>query len=262
MSSGRSSGWHPEMREHRLFCAGPLAPGQTVNLPDTTAQRIRHVLRWPVGQVFTLFDGSGYDYTAELVVCNKKITQARTGDRIRQESPPTLSIQLALGILRGERMDFSLQKAVELGVNTITPLFTRRTLVQLQGTQLTRREAHWQGVIRHACEQSGRSLLPAQQPAQPFASWCKQVDQAATTLLLDPQAKRHLTQVDRPAHSVLIAVGPEGGLTSVEREQAVQHGFTPVRLGPRILRAETAPLAALAAIQTLWGDYREPPEAS
>jgi 16S rRNA (uracil1498-N3)-methyltransferase len=243
------------MREQRLFSADRLIPGQTVILSDVVAQRIRHVLRWSIGQVFTLFDGSGGDYAAELITCNKKTVQALVGACIRQETPPALKIQLALGILRSERMDFSLQKAVELGVQTITPLFTQRTLVQLRGPQLTRREAHWQGVIRHACEQSGRSLIPQQQSAQTFANWLQQLDTSHTLLLLDPHAEQHLAQVHQPAHSVVITVGPEGGLAAEERAQAMQYGLTPVRLGPRILRAETAPLAALAAIQTLWGDY-------
>ncbi len=256
ISTGKSGGWHPEVREHRFFYDGSLTPGQTVTLPDAAGQRIRHVLRWSIGQVFVLFNGNGRDHAAELVTCSKKTVRAQVATCIRQETPPALRIHLALGILRGERMNFSLQKAVELGVQTITPLFTQRTLVQLRGTQLTRRTAHWQGVIRHACEQSGRSLLPEQRPAHAFADWLAQPDQAAgTMLLLDPQAESHLPQINRPAHSVLLMVGPEGGLTSTERAQAIQYGVTPIRLGPRILRAETAPLAALAAIQTLWGDY-------
>ncbi len=256
ISTGRSGDWRPEVREHRFFYDGSLTPGQIVTLPDAAGQRIRHVLRWSLGQVLILFNGSGYDHSAELVTCSKKAVRARVGPCIRQESPPVLRIHLALGILRGERMDFSLQKAVELGVQTITPLFTQRTLIQLSGAPLARRIAHWQGVIRHACEQSGRSLLPEQRPAHSFADWLAQPEQAADTmLLLDPQAESHLPQINQPARSVLITVGPEGGLTTTERAQAIQHGMMPVRLGPRILRAETAPLAALAAIQALWGDY-------
>lgn len=253
-NTGRSGVWHPEVREHRFFYDGSLTPGQTVTLPDATGQRIRHVLRWTSGQVFTLFDGSGCDYAAELVMCSKKVVQAKTGACIRREAPPALSIHLAMGILRSERMDFSLQKSVELGVQVITPLFTQRTLIQLRKAHLARREAHWRGIICHACEQSGRSLLPEQQPAQSFVKWLTQLDTADTLLLLDPQAELCLPQISRPDHSILVTVGPEGGLTSAEREQAIQNGLTPVRLGPRILRAETVPLATLAAIQALWGD--------
>ncbi len=153
-------------------------------------------------------------------------------------------------------MEYSLQKAVELGVTKITPLFTQRTLVQLKAQKLQRRQAHWQGIIQHACEQSGRSVLPEQQPAQTFTDWITQLKITETTaLLLDHRAEHSLAQIARPQSDVMILVGPEGGLTETERTQAKQQGFMPIRLGPRILRTETAPLAALAAIQMLWGDF-------
>lgn len=245
------------MREHRLYHNQPIATGQTITLDANTSKRIRQVLRLKPGQTLSVFDGSGNDYMAELTRCAKQAVQIRVGACIRHETPPALKLQLALGITRGEKMDYSLQKAVELGVMTIIPLFTQRTLVQLQGQKLYRRQAHWQGVIQHACEQTGRSILPEQQPAQTLTEWLAQHPSNDTqALLLDPHAEQTLTRLPRPDNNpVLVLVGPEGGLASTERTAALQQGFTPVRLGPRILRTETAPLAALAAIQTLWGDY-------
>lgn len=244
------------MREHRFFQAQPLPTGQTITLDDPASHRIRHVLRLKVGTSITLFNGNGHDYAAELTACHTASTQACIGPIIREEVPSTLHIHLALGITRGERMDFSLQKAVELGVLEITPLFTQRTLVRLSGQKLQRRRAHWQGVIHHACEQSGRNCIPIQQPAQHFLHWIKQPQRAGTqALLLSPEAPQGLAQIPRPHGPILVLVGPEGGLTPEEHQQAAACGFTPIRLGPRILRTETAPLAALAAIQTVWGDF-------
>jgi 16S rRNA (uracil1498-N3)-methyltransferase len=244
------------MREHRIFQAQDLITGQAITLDENASNRIRQVLRLKPGQAITLFNGNGNDYTAELTHTTKQTTQVRVGAKIRHEQAPTLTLHLALGITRGERMEYSLQKAVELGVTTITPLFTQRTLVQLKTQKLQRRQTHWQGIIQHACEQSGRSLLPEQQPAQSFTHWITQLKITETTaLLLDHQAEQSLAQIDRPESHVIILVGPEGGLTETERTQAKQQGFTSIRLGPRILRAETAPLAALAAIQMLWGDF-------
>ena len=246
------------MREHRLYHTEPITTGQTITLEANTSNRIRQVLRLKPGQTITVFDGSGHDYTAELISCAKQAARVRIGEVIRHETAPVLSLQLALGITRGEKMEYSLQKAVELGVMAITPLFTQRTLVQLQGPKLQRRQAHWDGIIQHACEQSGRSLLPQQYPAQTLNAWLAQTVFSKTqTLLLDPQAELSLTTLPQPQHkNIVVLVGPEGGLAPAERSQAIQQGFTPIRLGPRILRTETAPLAALAAIQTLWGDYR------
>ena len=244
------------MREHRLYHKPPLATGQRITLDTHASNRIRQVLRLKPGQSITLFDGSGYDYAAELINCTKQAAQVQVGATIRHETPPELTLQLALGITRGEKMEYSLQKAVELGVMEITPLFTQRTLVQLKGQKLHRRQAHWQGIIQHACEQSGRSVLPQQSPAQYITDWLASYPHSETqAILLDPQAEQTLADLPRPNNNLLVLVGPEGGLAPAERTQANQQGFIPVRLGPRILRTETAPLAALAAVQTLWGDY-------
>ncbi len=157
------------------------------------------------------------------------------------EPEPPLAIALAVGVSRGERMDFVIQKAVELGVAGILPLLTERSVVRLDAERADRRHAHWRGVLVAACEQSGRRRLPVLEPAVAWRAWTLPAD--GMRLLLDPSAEASLPMLAAPRGRVTLLVGPEGG-------------FTPVRLGPRILRTETAPLAALAAIQALWGDLR------
>jgi 16S rRNA (uracil1498-N3)-methyltransferase len=149
-------------------------------------------------------------------------------------------------------MDYAIQKAVELGVMGIRPLFTERSMVQLSGERLMRRMGHWRGVIISACEQSGRRRLPRLEQAQSLPEWLGQ--EPPGVLLLDPSAPQALVEIGRPAADLTLLVGPEGGLSPKERSLAGRHGIRGVRLGPRILRAETAPLAAIAVIQALWGD--------
>lgn len=242
------------MRQHRIFSTTRLSPGDQVPLDKNAQRHLVRSLRLGEGDHFVLFDGSGNDYAATLGPQRDKTTYAQVGECLSSEAIAELSITLAMGISRGERMDFSIQKAVELGVTTLIPLFTERTQVKLKGDRLQSRHEHWQGVIRHACEQSGRSRLPALCKAETFGGWLHQ--QNGYGLLLDHRATHPLSGLAKPAGPITLLVGPEGGLTETERQQALQQGFSGVRMGPRILRTETAPLAALAAIQTLWGDFR------
>jgi 16S rRNA (uracil1498-N3)-methyltransferase len=159
-----------------------------------------------------------------------------------------------MGISRGERMDFSIQKAVELGVSHFQPLFTERCMVQLKGDRQQSRLDHWQGVIRHACEQSGRALLPSIAEPSNLPNWLCSF--TGYGLMLDHRAEHSLASLSAPKDSLTLLVGPEGGLSQAERDLAMQHNFAAGRMGPRVLRTETAPLAALSAIQTLWGDFR------
>lgn len=151
-------------------------------------------------------------------------------------------------------MDFSIQKAVELGVSHFQPLFTERCMVQLKGDRQQSRLDHWQGVIRHACEQSGRALLPSIAEPLNLPEWLSRF--SGNGLMLDHRAEHSLASLPAPKDSLTLLVGPEGGLSEAERDLAMQHNFAAGRMGPRVLRTETAPLAALAAIQTLWGDFR------
>ncbi len=242
------------MRRPRLHTLQPLVTGRRLVLEPGPSRHLLRVLRLKMGAEVVLFDGNGRDYAARLAATEGKRAVVEVGSASGLEPAPSLSIHLGIGISRGERMDFALQKAVELGVNALTPLFTERSVVRLEAKRLAKRLAHWQGVVIGACEQSGRRRLPTLHPALDFAAWIGQAHSGG--LLLDPRAEQPLPQLPPPAKALTLLVGPEGGLATHERESAHRAGFKGVRLGPRILRTETAPLAALAAIQALWGDFR------
>lgn len=242
------------MRLHRVFSPVPLEEGQTVPLDQSATRHLLQSLRLESGANFVLFDDSGRDFAARLLPKGRREAWAEVGSVLRTESPPALRLQLAIGISRGERMDLVLQKAVELGIWEIVPLFTERTLVRLKGDRIAARMTHWQGIIRHACEQSGRALVPQLSTPVSLSRWLGSFE--GQGLLLDHRAERSLGEIGPPRGALSLLVGPEGGLSEAERRAAREAGLQGVRLGPRILRTETAPLAALAAIQVLWGDFR------
>lgn len=242
------------MREHRLYTEQPLQIGERIDLEPRPAKHAAQALRLSAGDALTLFNGDGRDYQAEIGDSRRSLVRAHILSRGEPEPAPALTTTLAIGISRGERMDIALQKAVELGVNSIQPLFTVRTQVRLQGERLTKRIEHWRGVVMAACEQSGRRRLPDLQPALRLNDWLPEAPHNG--ILLHHAAARPITALRAPAEQIGLLIGPEGGLTADERVAAERQGLTPVRLGPRVLRTETAPLAALAVIQALWGDFR------
>ncbi|MEY6432575.1 16S rRNA (uracil(1498)-N(3))-methyltransferase [Thioalkalicoccus limnaeus] len=243
------------MRDHRIFVDEPLAPGQTLVLPPDATQHLIGVLRLTTGTAIRLFNGDGLDYAGRLLDTNRRGVRiaVEQADGL-PEAHPSLTIRLGLGVSRGERFDYALQKAVELGVNEIQPLFTERSVVRLAGDRLAKRERHWRGILISACEQSGRRRLPLLAPTTRLGDWLARGQPGG--LLLDPRAEGCLPDLAAPQGAVTLLVGTEGGLDDEERGTALRAGFTGVRLGPRILRTETAPLAAIAAIQVLWGDFR------
>lgn len=240
------------MRIARVHVDMPLTPGEEVNLPLSSLQHVIHVLRLRSGDGIVLFNGDGRDFAATLLKCHKNGAVAQVGDAGTDEPQPALKIHLGIGVSKGERMDFALQKAVELGVHSMTPLFTARGVVRLDGKRLVNRERHWRGIVISACEQSGRRRLPALESAQSIADWL--LYEHAGGVLLDHRSPTALRDMSFPEQKITFLVGSEGGLTQAERTAAQAAGFTASRLGPRILRTETAPLAAIAAAQTLWGD--------
>jgi len=243
------------MRIPRVYLDHPLDPQTELRLPEGPARHLTQVLRLGPGDGLACFNGDGRDRTAQVVAVGRPGVLLAIGAAGAVEPEPVLRICLGLGISRGERMDYAIQKAVELGVAGLWPLFTERSMVQLQGERLQRRLEHWRGVSIGACEQSGRRRLPALAQALPLAEWLAAA--APGTLLLDPRAPQALAQLAAPGPEVTLLVGPEGGLSPRELDLARRHGVVGVRLGPRILRAETAPLAALAVLQALWGDLRD-----
>jgi len=243
----------PRSNGARLYCDLPLSPGAEITLPEAAARHAVTVLRLQPGDTLILFNGTGGEYRASLVAVNKRETRVRLleFDALERESP--LQITLALAISAGERMDYSLQKATELGISAIAPLATERSLVKLSGERADKRLQHWQHVVIAACEQCGRNRVPVVAPVQKFYAYLAAVERNKRRLLLSPDAPTPLKRVP-PAAGVVLLVGAEGGLSPAEREAAEASGFEPVSLGPRILRTETAPVAALALLQALWGD--------
>ncbi len=247
------------MRISRLYVSQPLNCGQHIELDDDSAHYVRTVLRLAKDDKIVLFDGSGADYPSVLLEVSRNRVAVAIEQRQSRDVESPLAVCLGLGMARGDRMDLSVQKAVELGVNRITPIETERCLVQLKGDKRVQRFTHWQRIVRHAAEQCGRSILPELAPITPLHQWVS--EQQGLKLFLDPYAEITLADLQPEDDRVTLLTGPEGGFADHEREAAKAAGFVPVRLGGRILRTETASLAALSAVQMLWGDFRSGPKA-
>lgn len=243
------------MSAPRFYCPEIPAQAGAAQLPEQAAHHAARVLRLQVGDKVVVFNGRGGEGEAAIAAIGKRdvgveITAWRDTER---ESP--LQVTLAQAISAGEKMDYTLQKAVELGIGDIQPLAGERSVVKLAGERAEKRVAHWQGVVVAACEQSGRNRVPQVAPIRPLLDWLGQQDRGGLRLMLSPGAATALRDLPRPAGNVTLLIGPEGGLSPAEAAAAQRFGFTPARLGARVLRTETAALAALAAMQTLWGDF-------
>ena len=239
------------MRLSRFFIDAPLSLGQH-ELPEAQAHYIGRVLRHAAGDAVQLFDGSGQEYLGELIEVGKKAVRVELREQLAGQAESPLRIHLGQGLSRGERMDWAIQKATELGVSEITPIVSERCEVRLKDERADKRLAHWRQVAISACEQCGRSVLPVIHAPVTLAEWQAHV-QAELKLVLHPVAAP-LESHARP-HSLAFLIGPEGGLSEAEVEQAKAAGFHAARLGPRVLRTETAPVVALAVAQQLWGDF-------
>ena len=243
------------MREPRVYTDQTLESGLRVHLEPTTGHHLLKVLRLRLDAPLRLFNGDGREFQGRLSAISGNSVSATIEVLSRSDPEPSLQLNLLLGVSRGERMDFAIRKAVELGVTGISPLVTTRSVVRLKGERLQRRTAHWHGLVVSACEQSGRCRLPHLAPQQSLAA-AMENSGSDLRLLLYHRGDTGLEQLATPQRGVDLLVGPEGGLDEAEIRLSGERGFIPVRLGPRIMRTETAPLAALAAIQMLWGDFR------
>jgi 16S rRNA (uracil1498-N3)-methyltransferase len=239
------------MRLSRFFIDAPLSLGQH-ELPEDQAHYIARVLRLSAGDAVQLFDGSGHEYRGELLEAGKKRVLVELRETLAGIAESPLHIHLGQGLSRGERMDWAIQKATELGVSAITPLVSERCEVRLKDERADKRLAHWRQVAISACEQCGRSVVPVIHPPVTLAEWQASVE-AELKLVLHPVAVP-LQQHARP-QSLAFLIGPEGGLSEAEVSAAQAAGFQPARLGPRVLRTETAPVVALSVAQQLWGDF-------
>jgi 16S rRNA (uracil1498-N3)-methyltransferase len=243
------------MRIPRIHHPAPLTSGSRVELSDTAANHVAHVLRLPVGAPLILFNGTGGEFAATLAALNKRRVLVDVAGFQDQERESPLQIWLAQGISRGERMDYTIQKTVELGVSRIIPLFTEHCGVRLDGDRLDKRINHWHSVAISACEQCGRNRVPRIDSPLTFTQWLATPGKGRRIMLV-PDAESTLSQLPMPQGPVILLIGPEGGLSDQEISQAQEAGYIGLRLGPRILRTETAALAALAAMLGIWGDFR------
>ena len=223
-------------------------------LPEAPAHHAVRVLRLVVGDALVLFDGSGLEFSAKVSFVGRREVRVRvaSGQTVSRESP--LSVTLVQGISSGERMDYTLQKAVELGVTRIVPVVSARSVVRLSGERAQKRQQHWQQLVVAACEQCGRNRIPEVLSARTVAE-AMQTCGGEMRLLLDPRAGQGLRDLAHPSSGVCLLAGPEGGFDETEHRLAQQAGFLGVRLGARVLRTETAALAAIAAMQLIWGDF-------
>lgn len=237
----------------RLFIDEALAVDMQLSLPSAQVHHLVNVLRLRVNDPLVLFNGRGGEYPSRVIEQEKRSVRVQTiaHTDVTREAP--VSITLAQGMARGERMDIAIQKAVELGVDTVQPLNTHHSQ-KLPPDRLEKKQLHWQAVAQSAAEQSGRTRVPEISAPLTLPAWLPSLEGiAATRWVLDPGAHQGLGSQPPAAHCYLL-IGPESGLTAEEIRLANDHGFTGVRLGPRILRTETAGMAAIAAIQSLWGD--------
>lgn len=241
-------------KQSRVYTGQPLAPGTEFSLEAEAGHYLTRVLRLRVGDTLVLYNGDGNDYAAELLSARRDQVRVRVIARLPAVAESPLDLTLVQAISRGERMDYSLQKATELGVRALQPLFTERVEVRLDASRLDKRMAHWQAVIQAACGQCGRATVPALKAPLDLEDWL-QAPAPGLRLVLTPEAELSFGGLDPITVPVELVVGPEGGLTEREHERCARSGVLAVSMGPRILRTETAGPAAIAVLQALFGDF-------
>ncbi len=267
MAGLRGAVWHNRRANEgnaltRLYFPGAIADHGECHIVAGQAHHVIHVLRLQAGAALTLFDGYGGEHAATIKRIDKSSLMLTVAERreVSRESP--LKVVLAQGISSGERMDYTVQKCVELGIAAIQPLIAQRSVVRLKADRADKRVAHWQTVAAAACEQCGRNTLPQILPVQPLMKWLGAPGEpngpthsSGPRYLLSPRDSTRLRDLPPPQGSVTLLVGPEGGWSPDEISAARGAGFQPLTLGPRVLRTETAAVAALAAMQAVWGDF-------
>lgn len=242
------------MRLTRVHVPDPLTSGRRHTIEGDAANHIARVLRLEPGALLTVFDGRGGEYAARIEALRKNAVIIEVQERSPASRESSLSLTLAQGISRGERMDWVVQKATELGVSRIIPVLTERTVVKLDSKQSERKLAHWHGIAVAACEQSGRDKIPDIVAALPLHDFLRAIDPQTTRLLLSPTGTQRVTDLKAPERKIVVLIGPEGGLAEPEQRSAIGAGFFAVRMGPRVLRTETAAVAALTLLQHQFGD--------
>lgn len=242
------------MRISRLYVSIPLNIGQNIELDHESGHYLRSVLRLKKQAQVILFNGLGGEYRCSLLEVSRKRVRVSIDEKINRSVESPLEVSIGMGISRGDRMDMSVQKSVELGVNSITPIITQRCNVVIKAGKSEQKLNHWQKIAQHAAEQCGRTVVPQINPIVTFSSWIETEFNETLKIFLDPYAEKPLTQLENQPKKVVLLTGSEGGFCEQERQLAINYQFIPIRLGQRILRTETASLAAISAVQLLWGD--------
>ncbi|MBH1930475.1 16S rRNA (uracil(1498)-N(3))-methyltransferase [Serratia rubidaea] len=241
------------MRIPRIYHPEPLSSHSEVALCEDAANHVGRVLRMSQGQALQLFDGSNQVFDAEITQADKKSVRVRVGEGRLEDRESPLNLHLGQVISRGDKMEFTIQKSIELGANTITPLFSERCGVSLSGERLAKKLQQWQKIAIAACEQCGRNRVPQVRPAMALETWCAEQDDSLK-LNLHPRASHSINTLPLPVNHVRLLIGPEGGLSADEIAMTSGHGFTDILLGPRVLRTETTALTAITALQVRFGD--------
>jgi 16S rRNA (uracil1498-N3)-methyltransferase len=242
---------------NRLYVPDPLRPGAELALNADRGRYVSRVLRLRAGDGLVLFDGSGGEYPATVSEVGRKRVTVSVGERREQNVESPLGLHLIQGVARGDRMDMVVQKATELGVRRITPVSTEFSVVRLDTGQAEKRRQHWTKIAQSACEQCGRNVVPEIDAPQPLAGVLRAASSTSARIVLRPGAAKAVASLNDPGGRVELLIGPEGGLSGAEYDEAEAAGFVPCSLGPRTLRTETAAIAALAVLQARWGDQNQ-----
>ena len=242
------------MAKPRIYVDLPLNEGEKILLPEAQAHHLVQVLRLRIGEDLTIFNGQDGEFEAVLTSASKREVLAWLVRHHAVARESSLQITLGQCVSKGDRMDYTLQKAVELGVAHIVPLLSERSVVKLDAERWEKKMEHWRGVIVSSCEQSGRTRIPVLEPVINIQHWLPKTSSESLKLTLAPGATQKLNQIERADRPITLLVGPEGGLSDAEIERSRKAGFEALSLGPRILRTETAGVAALAVLQSQWGD--------
>lgn len=238
----------------RFYLADALQPGQNISLPENVIRHLQ-VLRVREGEEITLFNGNGHSYPTRLLSLAKRQAVAEVLSEQTADNESPLAISLIQAVSSGERMDFTLQKSVEMGVTEIFPVSSARSIVKLSGERAEKRQERWQEIVIAACEQCGRNRIPTVHPLLPLSQRLQQLPQSDVRLLMGLHHPTSLKAIQPAPQRITLMIGPEGGWSPEEETAAFQTGFQSILLGKRVLRTETAALAAIAAMQTLWGDF-------
>ncbi|MDE1336427.1 16S rRNA (uracil(1498)-N(3))-methyltransferase [Vibrio aestuarianus] len=241
------------MRIPRIYHPTPISQLGPITLSDDAAGHIGRVLRMQVGQEVLLFDGSGAEFPATISEVTKKGVLVEVAERVESSCESPLNLHLGQVISRGDKMEFTIQKSVELGVNTITPLISERCGVKLDAKRFEKKLEQWQKIAISACEQCGRNTVPVIRPIMQLEAWCTEQSDALK-LNLHPRAKYSINTLPEPVTKVRLLIGPEGGLSAQEIRMTEEYQFEETLLGPRVLRTETAALTAITALQVRFGD--------